>query len=121
MNVLLALGLVTAVAAFGGLAVLFLDARSRHLDGLRAHARSSHRVQGRNDEAAISPVGRTTFWDALVDWRTGQITRDAAADVMARRYQEWADIFERQALQQRESDRLARRALRRWENEGGHL
>ena len=36
MNVLLTLGLVTAVAAFGGLTVLFLDARSRHFD--RAHA-----------------------------------------------------------------------------------
>ena len=36
MNVLLTLGLVTAVAAFGGLTVLFLDARSKHFDALRA-------------------------------------------------------------------------------------
>jgi myo-inositol catabolism protein IolC len=66
-------------------------------------------------------VGRTTFWDALVNWHTGRMTRAAAVEIIAHRYQEWADVFERQLLQERESDRLARRALRRWENEGGHL
>jgi 5-dehydro-2-deoxygluconokinase len=49
-------------------------------------------------------VGRTTFWDALVEWRSGRITRDAAVEVVALRYQEWVDIFERQAFQERESD-----------------
>jgi hypothetical protein len=39
MNVMLTLGVVAAVAAFGGLTVLLLDARSKHLDTLRAHAR----------------------------------------------------------------------------------
>ena len=39
MNVMLALGVVAAVAAFGGLTVLLLDARSKHVDTLRAHAR----------------------------------------------------------------------------------
>ncbi len=38
MIALLGLGLV---AAFGGLTVLFLDAHSRRLDALRAHARGS--------------------------------------------------------------------------------
>lgn len=65
-------------------------------------------------------VGRTTFWDALVDWRAQRITRAAAVEIVAHRYQEWVDIFERQALQDREAERLARRALGRWENEGGH-
>ena len=36
MNMLLTLGLMTAVAAFGALTVLFLDARTRHLDALRS-------------------------------------------------------------------------------------
>jgi myo-inositol catabolism protein IolC len=66
-------------------------------------------------------VGRTTFWDALVDWRAGRITGDAAVEIIAHRYQQWADIFERQAIPEGEPDRLAKRALRRWENEGGHL
>jgi len=39
MNVLLALGLVAAVAAFGGLTVLFLDARSKHSVRRHAHRR----------------------------------------------------------------------------------
>ena len=40
MNMLLTLGLMTAVAAFGAVTVLLLDARSRHVDALRmaAHA-----------------------------------------------------------------------------------
>jgi myo-inositol catabolism protein IolC len=66
-------------------------------------------------------VGRTTFWDALADWRAGRITRDAAVEIIAHRYQDWADIFEHHAIPERESDRLAKRALRRWENEGGRL
>jgi myo-inositol catabolism protein IolC len=39
-------------------------------------------------------VGRTSFWDPLVDWRGKQITRDAAVAGIARRYQEFAEIFE---------------------------
>src|SRR5581483_2856797 len=39
-------------------------------------------------------VGRTTFWDPLVDWRGGKISRDAAVAEIARRYREWCDIFE---------------------------
>src|SRR5437870_8350515 len=62
-------------------------------------------------------VGRTTFWDALVDWRAHRITRDAAVEHIAQRYREWVDIFERRTIQERESDRFAIRALRRWESE----
>jgi 5-dehydro-2-deoxygluconokinase len=40
-------------------------------------------------------VGRTTFWDPLVDWRAHKITRAAAAAEIARRYREWVTIFEK--------------------------
>jgi 5-dehydro-2-deoxygluconokinase len=40
-------------------------------------------------------VGRTTFWDPLVDFRAGKITREAAAQEIARRYREWVGIFEK--------------------------
>jgi 5-dehydro-2-deoxygluconokinase len=39
-------------------------------------------------------VGRTTFWDALADWRVGRIAREAAVAAIAARYREWVDIFE---------------------------
>ena len=39
-------------------------------------------------------VGRTSFWDPLVDMRAKKITREAAANEIARRYQEFVDIFE---------------------------
>jgi 5-dehydro-2-deoxygluconokinase len=39
-------------------------------------------------------VGRTTFWDPLVDWRAKKTTRAAAVAEIARRYREWVDIFE---------------------------
>ncbi len=40
-------------------------------------------------------VGRTTFWDPLVDWRARKTTREAAVQEIARRYREWVDIFEK--------------------------
>jgi myo-inositol catabolism protein IolC len=40
-------------------------------------------------------VGRTTFWDPLVDMRAKKMTRDAAVTEIARRYREWVDIFEK--------------------------
>lgn len=39
-------------------------------------------------------VGRTTFWDPLIDWRANKLTREAAVTEIARRYREWVDIFE---------------------------
>ena len=36
-------------------------------------------------------VGRTTFWDPLVDYRAGRITRDAAVAQIAASYREWVD------------------------------
>jgi 5-dehydro-2-deoxygluconokinase len=66
-------------------------------------------------------VGRTTFWDALVDWRANRITREAAVEEIARRYREWVNIFEKRTRLPAESVRLTRQAIRRWENEGGHF
>ncbi|HWZ32128.1 MAG TPA: DUF2090 domain-containing protein [Bryobacteraceae bacterium] len=42
-------------------------------------------------------VGRTSFWDALVDWRAKKITREDAVNDIAHRYQEFVDVFEDQA------------------------
>jgi 5-dehydro-2-deoxygluconokinase len=39
-------------------------------------------------------VGRTDFWQPLVDWRAEKITRDGAVIEIARRYREFVDIFE---------------------------
>ena len=40
-------------------------------------------------------VGRTTFWDALVDYRAGKISRPEAVSRIARSYREWVDLFEK--------------------------
>jgi myo-inositol catabolism protein IolC len=40
-------------------------------------------------------VGRTTFWDPLVDLRAKKISREAAVKEIARRYREWVDTFEK--------------------------
>ena len=40
-------------------------------------------------------VGRTTFWDPLVDWRGKKTSRAAAVAEIARRYREWVGIFEK--------------------------
>ena len=39
-------------------------------------------------------VGRTSFWDALVDWRAKKITREKAVNTIARRYCQFVDTFE---------------------------
>jgi myo-inositol catabolism protein IolC len=39
-------------------------------------------------------VGRTSFWNPLVDWRAKKITRNAAVAEIARRYQGFVEIFE---------------------------
>jgi len=40
-------------------------------------------------------VGRTDFWEPLVGWRSKQKTREQAVAEIARRYQEFVDIFEK--------------------------
>jgi 5-dehydro-2-deoxygluconokinase len=42
-------------------------------------------------------VGRTSFWDALVNWRAKKITREQAVHDIARRYREFVQVFEEQA------------------------
>ncbi len=39
-------------------------------------------------------VGRTDFWEPLVGFRAGKLTRDAAVAEIARRYREFVDTFE---------------------------
>jgi myo-inositol catabolism protein IolC len=39
-------------------------------------------------------VGRTDFWQPLVDWRAGKIKRDAAVAQIAGRYREFAGVFD---------------------------
>jgi hypothetical protein len=39
-------------------------------------------------------VGRTSFWEALVEWRDGKIQRQEAVEKIARRYLEWVRVFE---------------------------
>jgi 5-dehydro-2-deoxygluconokinase len=39
-------------------------------------------------------VGRTDFWDPLVNMRAGKITRDEAIAEMAKRYRDFVDAFE---------------------------
>ncbi len=65
-------------------------------------------------------VGRTTFWDPLVQWRANPSTREAAVAEIARRYREWVDIFAKGKLPPAKPARVDPAALRRWENEGGH-
>ncbi len=40
-------------------------------------------------------VGRTSFWDPLMDWRNKKTTKEGAANEIARRYREWVGIFEK--------------------------
>ena len=42
-------------------------------------------------------VGRTSFWDALVNWQAKKITREDAVGAIARRYRGFVDIFEKHA------------------------
>ncbi len=44
-------------------------------------------------------VGRTTFWDALVGWRDGRTTREAAVTEVARRYTRWCHLFAERATE----------------------
>jgi 5-dehydro-2-deoxygluconokinase len=39
-------------------------------------------------------VGRTTFWDPLVNYRARKITRENAVSQIAASYRTWVDLFE---------------------------
>jgi 5-dehydro-2-deoxygluconokinase len=40
-------------------------------------------------------VGRTTFWNPLVDYRANKITRETAVTQIAASYRSWVDLFEK--------------------------
>src|SRR6266446_10254277 len=40
-------------------------------------------------------VGRTVFWEPLIEWRDKKITREAAVTEIARRYRGFVDVFEK--------------------------
>jgi hypothetical protein len=40
-------------------------------------------------------VGRTVFWDPLVAWRSKKATREQTVALIAKRYREFVDLFER--------------------------
>ena len=42
-------------------------------------------------------VGRTSFWEPLVNWRANIITRQAAVNEIMRRYSELVDVFQNKA------------------------
>lgn len=42
-------------------------------------------------------VGRTVFWNPLVDYRANKITRDTAVAQIAASYRQWVDVFEKKA------------------------
>lgn len=43
-------------------------------------------------------VGRTSSWNPLVDWLAKKITREQAVNQIARRYQEFVEIFDEKAI-----------------------
>ncbi|MGA2048071.1 MAG: DUF2090 domain-containing protein [Terracidiphilus sp.] len=47
-------------------------------------------------------VGRTDFWQPLVDWRDQKISRETAVDEIASRYREFVDLFESASVGQTE-------------------
>jgi myo-inositol catabolism protein IolC len=49
-------------------------------------------------------IGRTDFWEPLVEWRAGRLTRDDAVARIARRYRKFVDLFEKTA--RREESRV---------------
>lgn len=65
------------------------------------HGADETRVLGWLETAASVPgfigfaVGRTTFWSAVAGYVAKHLTRQEAASLIARRYGEWAAIFER--------------------------
>lgn len=50
-------------------------------------------------------VGRTAFWDPLLNWRDKKITREAAVNEISSRYQEFVSIFEEARVSPRMEER----------------
>lgn len=39
-------------------------------------------------------VGRTSFWEPLVSWRDGNLSREQAAEAIGRKYHKWMEVFD---------------------------
>ena len=71
--------------------------RSRPRRGRSQSARSGSRSRPAVPGFIGFAVGRTTFWDPLVAWRSKKATREQAVAEIAGRYREFVDLFERAA------------------------
>jgi myo-inositol catabolism protein IolC len=58
-------------------------------------------------------VGRTAFWDPLMDWKDKKITREAAVAEISRRYQEFVSIFEKARAREEDRERTGTEERRR--------
>src|SRR5439155_14340845 len=52
----------------------------------------------RVSRGSSASLGRTDFWEPLVNWRAKKITREDAVAEIARRYREFVDIFEKEKV-----------------------
>ena len=59
-------------------------------------------------------VGRTTFCEPLIAWRDEQITRDAAALEIARRYRQWVGVLQAADTAAPSADPASATAFARW-------
>jgi len=50
-------------------------------------------------------VGRTVFWDPLIDLRDKKITREAAVNEISRRYQDFVNVFEQAGTSRKVKER----------------
>jgi myo-inositol catabolism protein IolC len=86
---------IVAAARRGGRSKVGCIVLGRGEDGAKVHAwlATAASVPGFIGFA----VGRTDFWDPLVQWRANKVTRRGATEEMARRYREFVDIFAKAA------------------------
>jgi myo-inositol catabolism protein IolC len=86
-------GRVAAAASAGGRSNVGCIVLGRGAD--------SQKVREWLEVAAVVPgfigfaIGRTVFWEPLVTWRSKQATRDQTVAEIARRFRQFADLFER--------------------------
>jgi myo-inositol catabolism protein IolC len=56
-------------------------------------------------------VGRTDFWQPLIEWRANKITREEAVAAVSHRYREFVSIFEQSSLAKEKSESKKGRAV----------
>jgi hypothetical protein len=82
---------VTSLSQFTSYVVrIDFQGRSTQIHGLRRWLETAASVEGFFGFA----IGRTTFWDPLVDWRNQKVTREAAVTAIGRHYRDSVNIFE---------------------------